>query len=390
MKLLRVGAITYKEWREVLRDRLVLSLSFLLPVILMLVFGYGMTRDVENVPFAVVDYDHSASSREYAHHFIDSRYFRFRGYLAHEREASRMLTDGTVRAVIIIPEQFQWRLLDGRDTQVQTLLDGTFTRSIRTVQGYIEAIHSAAVGELQLEYVAGHLGVPLERARELMQPLKLEVRYLYNEEVRSIWAMAPSLILLILTLVAPLLTALGVVRERETGAIYNVYASTASRAEFLAGKLLPYVLISFVDGFLLWLMVVYQFRVPFRGSPALFLLATLVYVLCASSFGLLLSLVVRTQQAALMITVIVSFLVVNQFSGIFTPVASLTGVNALIAHLLPAMYYNDVIKGVFLKAGTHAAGGGFVTLGWEVGVMAVQAAVVLALAHRRFHKRVAG
>jgi ABC-2 type transport system permease protein len=390
MKLQRVGAVAYKEWREVLRDRLVFSLSFLLPVLLMLVFGYGMTRDVENVPFAVVDYDHSASSRDYAHHFIDSRYFQFRGYLIDEREASRMLVDGTIRAVIIIPEQFQQRLSAGQEAQVQTLLDGTFTRSIRIVQGYIEAIHTAAVGEMQMSYVARHTGVSLEQARELMQPLKLEVRYLYNEEVRSIWAMAPSLIMLILTLVAPLLTALGVVRERETGAIYNVYASTASRAEFLAGKLLPYVLISFVDGFLLWLMVVYQFRVPFRGSLGLFLLATLVYVLSTASFGLLLSLVVRSQQAALMISVIVSFLVVNQFSGIFTPVSSLTGLNALIAHLLPAMYYNDVIEGSFLKAGAGVAASPLVTHGWKVGVMALQSAVVLALAHRLFHKRIPG
>jgi ABC-2 type transport system permease protein/ribosome-dependent ATPase len=129
-------------------------------------------------------------------------------------------------------------------------------------------------------------------------------------------------------------------------------------------------------------MVVYQFGVPFRGSLLLFFLTTLLYIVCASGFGLLLSLVVRTQQAALLISVIASFLIVGQFSGMFTPVASLQGVNSLIAHALPPMYYNDVIEGVFLK------GMGFATLGWEVGVIALQSAVVLALAHRMFHKRI--
>jgi ABC-2 type transport system permease protein/ribosome-dependent ATPase len=188
--------------------------------------------------------------------------------------------------------------------------------------------------------------------------------------------------MMILTLVAPLLAALGVVREKETGSIYNVYASTVSRAEYLAGKLAPYVVMSFISGVILWLMVIYQFRVPFRGSLGLFFVTTFLYVVCASGFGLLLSLLVRTQQAALMISVILSFLIVGQFSGIFTPVSSLTGLNGVIARLLPPMYYNDVLEAVFLK------GMGFAAVGWEAAVIAVQAAAVLTLAHALFHKRV--
>jgi ABC-2 type transport system permease protein/ribosome-dependent ATPase len=382
MNVARVAAVASKEAREILRDRLRCGLASLLPIMWMVLFGYVMARDVENVPFAIRDEDHTAASRDYAQHFIGSRYFRFEGYLRSDREIDRLLDSGAIRAVIIIPAQFQERLLAGRSTAVQTLLDGTFTQTTRTVRGYIEAIHSDAVGEILVGSLAARLSVPVERARDMLQPIRLEVRYLYNEEVRAIWAFAPALILLILTLVAPLLTALGVVQERETGSIYNIYASTASRAEFLAGKLLPYVLISFVDGILLWAMAAYLFGAPFRGSLPLFLVATLFYAIAACGFGLLLSLLVRTQQSALMITVILSMLIVNQFSGMFTPVASLTGANYVIAHLLPPMYYTDVIQGCFLKGMSVSA------LGWKVVVLAVQSAVVLLLAHRLFHKRV--
>src|SRR5262245_2142982 len=125
MKLERVVAVAYKEWREVLRDRIFCALAFLLPLLFMLIFGYGMARDVENVPFAIVDYDRSAMSRDYAHRYIDSRYFRFKGYLRHEQEVDPLLAAGAVRAVMIIPQHFQEFLLAGRAAPVQVLLDGT-------------------------------------------------------------------------------------------------------------------------------------------------------------------------------------------------------------------------------------------------------------------------
>jgi ABC-2 type transport system permease protein len=348
---------------------------------LMVLFGYGMSHDVQDLPFAVVDYDRTDMSRDYVHHFTGSRYFYFKGYVQSTREADRLLADGTIRFLIVIPDHFQEQLLEGEAVQIQTLLDGTFTQTIRTAEGYLEAIHGAVNGELQVQYAARHLNIPLERAEVLLQPVRLEVRYLYNQEMRSIWAVAPSLIMLITTLMAPLLAALGVVREKETGAIYNVYSSTVSRAEFLAGKLLPYTLISSINAVILWVIAVYYFRAPFKGSLSFFILATLMYVVCTTGFGLLLSLLVRTQQAALMISVILSFMIVGQFSGIFTPVSSLTGPSYVMAHLFPPMYYNDVVEGVFLK------GMGFAALWWDAVVMALFSAAVLVMSYALFRKR---
>jgi ABC-2 type transport system permease protein len=377
----RVLAVAHKEWREIIRDRIFCALAFLMPVMLMVVFGYGMSHDVQDLPFAAVDDDRSDMSRDYIRHFTDSRYFRFKGYLQSTREADRLLANGMIRILIVIPPRFQEQLAKGRAVQIQTLLDGTFTQTIRTAAGYVEAINGDANAELQVRYAARRLNLPPQRAEVLLQPVKLEVRYLYNQEMRSIWAVAPSLIMLILTLMAPLLTALGVVREKETGAIYNIYSSTVSRAEFLAGKLLPYTLISFINAIILWLIAVYYFRAPFRGSLPFFALATLLYVVCTSSFGLLLSLLVRTQQAALMISVMLSFMIVGQFSGIFTPVSSLTGASLDLAHLFPPMYYNDVVEGVFLKRL------GFAALWWDAVVFIIFTGVVLALSHTLFRKR---
>jgi drug efflux transport system permease protein len=377
----RVLAVAHKEWREIVRDRIFCALAFLMPAMLMVLFGYGMSHDVQDLPFAVVDYDRTDMSRDYVHHFTGSRYFHFKGYVQSTREADRLLADGTIRFLIVIPDHFQEQLLKGEAVQIQTLLDGTFTQTIRTAEGYLEAINGAVNGELQMEYVARHLNVPLERAAVLLQPVRLEVRYLYNQEMRSIWAVAPSLIMLITTLMAPLLAALGVVREKETGAIYNIYSSTVSRAEFLAGKLLPYTLISSINAVILWLIAVYYFRAPFKGSLSFFILATLMYVVCTTGFGLLLSLLVRTQQAALMISVILSFMIVGQFSGIFTPVSSLTGPSYVMAHLFPPMYYNDVVEGVFLK------GMGFAALWWDAVVMALFSAAVLVMSYALFRKR---
>lgn len=381
MSFKRLLAVAYKEWREILRDRIYFLLAFVLPILFMLVFGYGITPDVENVSLAVVDYDHSTLSRDYAQRYIKSRYFAFKGYQTSLRDVEELMTEGRIRVAIIIPNRFQDDLTQGRSVAIQTLLDGSNTGPARTIQGYIDGINSAANIELQAGYLVRRLGLSLERALVMLQPLKLEVRYLYNQEIRMLWDMAPSLIMFILMLTTPMLTALSVVREKETGAIYNIYVSTISAAEFLAGKLLPNVLISFINAVVLWLLVVVYFGAPFKGSLSFFLVATLFYIICISSIGLLISMLVRTQVAALMITVVLGFIIGVQFSGLMTPIASLVGPNYILAHLFPAMYYNSIIQGAFLK------GLGAAALWREVMVFIVYAIALLGLCYLLFHKR---
>jgi len=381
MNLQRIATVASKEWRETIRDRMIVLLAFLLPILWMLVFGYGLVQDVENIPFAVVDRDHSALSRDYLYRFFGSRYFNFQGYTSSENEAGALLQSGRIRVAIIVPEKFEERLLRGQSVGIQTLIDGTFPLRTDIVKGYVIAINSAFSEERLVDYLSRRSGISVEQAEARARPIKLEVRYLYNEEVRSTWSMVPALVMFTLMVSSPLLTALGIVREKETGSIYNIYSSTVTRFEFLAGKLLPYVVISSVNAGVLWIIATQWFEVPFKGSLPFFLAASLVFVLSSTGIGLLVSLLVRTQIAALVVTMIVSIVPTILYSGLIVPVSSLSPGSQIQAHLFPGMYYTNIVRGAFLK------GVGPEVLWMDVFALAVYAAILRTVGYRLFTKR---
>lgn len=381
MNLRLIGAVALKEWKETTRDRLFLLLAFLLPALWLVVFGYGLNLDVENIPLAALDRDHSALSRDYLYRFIQSRYFSFHGYADDERALGRLLTETKIRAAIVVPERFQEQLAAGEPVTVQTLLDGTFPLHTDIAKGYVIAINQAFTEERVIDHLRRSRGFTQEQARRLVRPLTVEVRYLYNEEVRSTWSMVPALVMFTLMLATPLLTALGVVREKETGSIYNIYSSTLSRAEFLTGKLLPYVAISLVNVWVLWLMAVTLFQVPFKGSLLFFFSGSVLFVLCGTGVGLLISLLVNTQMAALIITMVVAMVPTILFSGLLVPVSSLSRGAQVQAHLFPAMYYTDIVRGSFLK------GVGLDVIWIDLLALASFATVTSGITYRLFTKR---
>jgi ABC-2 type transport system permease protein/ribosome-dependent ATPase len=366
---------------ETVRDRLFLLMAFLLPGLWMVVFGYGLVLDVEHVPFAVLDRDQSSSSRDYLYRFIDSRYFDFRGSVSDEREIDRLLGDTSIRMAIVVPERFEERLLAGRSVTVQTLLDGTFPLHADTTKGYVIAVNNSFTQELITDFLTRTRGLVPAEARRLTEPVSLETRYLYNEEVRSTWSMVPALIMFTLMVASPLLTALGVVREKETGSIYNIYSSTASKAEFLVGKLAPYFAISTINVGVLWMIAVWLFRVPFKGNIAVFFAASMLFVLCSVGIGLVISLLVRTQMAALLITIVIAMVPTLLFSGLLVPVSSLSSGAQVQAHLFPMMYYTDVVRGSFLK------GLGWKSMWVDLFALAGFAVVLQLVAYGLFTKR---
>ncbi|MDD2580937.1 MAG: ABC transporter permease [Desulfuromonadaceae bacterium] len=381
MNMKRVVVVAHKEWREIIRDRVFFSLSFIVPVVMMLLLGYGLSLDVENIPFAVVDYDRSALSRDYTYRFIGSRYFAFKGYVSDERALARLLTENRVRAAIIIPEKFQERLLNDRPVRVQTLIDGTFPSRTMITKGYVIAINSAASQELLAGYLSRKGGMPLKEARQVLQPVSLEVRFLYNQSVKSIWSIAPKLIMVILMVSPPFLTALGVVREKESGSIYNIYASTVSRGEFLFGKVTPYIAISSFNSLVLWALATQLFGAPFKGNFLFYLTATFLYLICTTGIGLLVSVLVRTQIAAMMVTAIVTLVPGVLYSGVLIPITSLTKTAQMVAHCLPAMYYTNIVVGCFLK------GVGLRVLWLDTLVLVLYATALFTLGYSLFHKR---
>ncbi|MEW6703767.1 MAG: ABC transporter permease [Pseudomonadota bacterium] len=383
MNTARVAALARKEWREILRDRLYLLLAFALPLLLMLVFGHGMSQEVEHVGLAVLDEDRSASSREYLDHFTRTHHFRAIGALRSADEIDTVLASGRARAVVRVAPGFARELHRGGTAQVQFVIDGTFTAPARTLRGYLEAVHAAAGAQTRAGALARMAGRPAERTLPQVQPLKLQVRYLYNEEVRSIWTIAPSLLMLILLMVPPLLSAVSVVREKETGAIYNLRCSTLTRAEFMAGKLAPNFAASCLNVLVLWGVAVLYFGVPFKGSAAVLLAGSALYVLGTTALGLLISLLVATQQAAIIIATITASIVAIQFSGLFAPVESMQGVNQWIARAMPASHYREILIGSFLKRS------GFGVLWADFAALVAFAAVVLVACHALYRKRTA-
>jgi len=381
MNIKRIFVVAHKEWREIVRDRLFFSLAFIVPAFLMILFGYGISMDVEDIPFVVMDQDGSRMSRDYSYRFIDSRYFDFKGYVHDEHTLTLLLTDNKVRAAIIIPEHFQKDLLNGRPVHVQTLIDGTFPFRAQTTKGYVTAINAAMSRELLAGYLSRTRGIPIERARGIVRPVRLEVRYLYNQSVKSIWSVAPKLIMVIMMLSPPFLTALGVVREKESGSIYNIYASTVRRGEFLLGKLVPYVGISTMNMFILWLMATKLYGAPFKGQVSFFVPASILYVICTTGIGLVASVFVRTQIAAIIVTVILTMIPAVLYSGCLIPIPSLSGQAQTIAHMLPAMYYTNIVMGSFLK------GVGLKSLWPNVLILAGYATILFTIGFSLFTKR---
>jgi ABC-2 type transport system permease protein len=377
----RVAVLAGREAREILRDKLFFALVFVVPGLLMLVFGYGLSYDVENIPIGLVDNDRSPMSRDYAARFLDSRYFDFKGAAEDERPLIPLLSSNRLRAVIIIPSNFGHDLLSGRSASVQTLIDGTFPFRAQTTKGYIISINNAANSDLLAGAVARGQGIRDSEARALMRPVELQVRLLYNPGMKSSWTLAPRLMMVILIIVPPFCTALGVIREVESGAIYNIYSSTAGRLEYLLGKLSPYVLISTVNAVVLFLMVTRLFGAPFKGSMAIFAPATLLYIVCTTGIGLAVSVLVRTQMAAMVVTAIVTIVPAVLYSGVFVPIQSLTPSARFTAHLLPSLYYNNIVIGCFLK------GLGVESLWREMLVLAGYASGLFALGLLVFHKR---
>jgi ribosome-dependent ATPase len=359
----RVWAFARREAIEIGHDSVRLTFAIFGPILLMIVFGFGITLDVEKLTFAILDKDQTPTSRLYADAFRGSVYFDERTPLHSYEEADRRLRNGELRFVIEVPPGFQRELQRGGQPRVLTYLDGANAFRAETARGYVEAAHRAVEKQLRRQF-----NVPDAR-----KPMNIEVRALYNQAFESVYAMVPGNIMLLLILIPSMLTALSVVREKELGSIANFYAAPATRGEFLLGKQLPYVAIALVQFIALVLIALIIFGVPIKGSISTLVVGGVLFVLAATGFGLLISVFVSSQTAAIFAAAIITILPAVQFSGMFVPVSSLTGGASLAATIFPSTYFQAVSVGTFTKA-----------LGWtalwpSVAALAIISSVYFAL-----------
>lgn len=337
----RLFGYSHRESLELLRDPVRLVFSLLGSVILMFVLAYGITMDVEDLSFAVLDRDQTPQSREYVQNMSGSRYFTEHEPFGSQAELDRRMATGEVSVALEIPSGFGRDLLRGRSVELGVWVDGAMPFRGETARGYVQGLNF----DYQTQLAERTLGrVPQINAADI------ELRYRYNQDFKSLHAMLPGVIPLLLVMIPAVLMALGVVREKELGSITNLYATPVTSLEFLLGKQLPYIGVSMVSFFGMTALAVTVFSVPLKGSFLTLALAALIFVTATTGLGLLISSFTKTQIAALVVTVIITMLVTVSFSGLTDPVSSLEGAGAVMGKLFPATYFLNISRGVFTKA----------------------------------------
>jgi ribosome-dependent ATPase len=336
----RIFAYSLREALELRRDTIRLTFAVLGTAILMVIFGYGITLDVEDIPVADLDFDQTPGSRDYIRSFSGSRYFLEKEPLADLAELNRRLKNNDISVAIIVPDGFGKDVKSGRPAEVSVWIDGAMPFRATTIRGYVEALHQSYLLDL-----ASGGAAPVNS----VLPVKIEPRFRYNQSFESINAMAPAVIALLLLFIPSMLTAVGVVREKELGSIVNFYVTPVTRLEFLLGKQLPYVVLGVINFFFLVFMTVFIFGVPVKGDFFTLLLGSILYVSAATAFGLFVSTFTNTQVAALFGSALLTMIPALMFSGLIHPVTSLEGGARVIGLGFPMTYFLKVSHGVFMK-----------------------------------------
>jgi len=327
----RLKALIVKESRELIRDPVTVTLAVIMPLIMLFLFGYAVNLDVERVALGIHDLDNTPASRDLSARFVSSRYFELKQQLTDIHDLESALRDSTIKVGVVIPAGFARHLLRDESSPVQVIVDGGYPVLARLASAYAEA-------------VIGNFPVRREAA------VQVQARVWFNPALRSVNFVIPGLFAVILMAFPPLLTALAIVREKESGTIERIYASPVTSGEFIVGKLAPYGLVAFLEILMVIAVGFAWFQVPIAGSPALLLGSAFIYVLTTVGIGLLVSSLVRTQLAAMLITLIVTLMPSFLFSGFLFPLFTMPLGLQLYSRLFPAGDFMEISRGVVLKS----------------------------------------
>ncbi len=337
MDPVRLWAMARKEWIQIRRDPRSMILAFVLPLFLLLFFGYAISWDVDDIPLAVVDHDGTAGSRKLVEAFVSSGYFVVAQHTATVAEAEEDLVRARVRGVLTIPPGYDRSLRSGEGATVQLLLDGSDANTANIAQNYAYAI------------VARHGMAEVTGGRRAFQPLRLEPRTWYNPTLQSRHMIVPGLIAVIMSIIAALLTALTIAREWERGTMEQLAATPVGRLEVILGKLVPYVGIGLFDVALVVSAGMVFFGTPFNGNVLYLSVLTLLFLIGALGLGVFISAAAKSQVFATQVAIVATYLPALLLSGFLFDVDSMPRVLNLISHLVPARYYVAVTRGIMLK-----------------------------------------
>ena len=362
--LRRLLSYASRETLELMRDPIRLTMSFLGSMVLMVVIGYGITMDVEDLSYAVFDRDQSSISLDYRNALSGSRYFDEKPAITSYADMDKRMKSGDISLAVEIPPEFGQYVHKGEQVEIGAWIDGAMPSRAETIEGYVTGIHVKWL---------------LQQASQMSQAqssssINVVSRYLYNPDIRSLVAIVPAVIPMLLLMIPALLTSLAVVREKELGSIINLYVTPVSKLEFLLGKQLPYIATSFISFLLLVAMAVWLFNGPLKGDVLALFVIALLFVTFSTSFGLLASVFTNSQIAAILLTTIGTMVPAVQFAGMITPVSALEGAGRLIGEVHPVSYFLLASRGIFSK------GLGFGTLDFAVFAIAIAIPITLWLA----------
>lgn len=370
----RLTAIIIKEFVQLLRDPRTLAMALLMPVVQLLLFGYAITTEVEHLPTIVLDQSQSQESRALLQRFVNSRFFDLRERAGSASDIERAIDHGAVRVGIVIPPDYDELILAGRTAQIQVIVDASDPLVARSALSTAEAIGQIASLEIVSRMLA-RSGAPVRGL-----PLEVRTRAWYNPDLRSVNFMVPGLLAVVLNMLTLMLTAMAIVRERELGTLEQLVATPIRKTELMLGKILPYVVLGYVDITLALLLAAFWFKVPIRGSLLLLYGLVLIFYLATLGQGILISTVSRTQRQAMQASFF-AFLPTILLSGFMFPREGMPVLIQWIGYVLPLTYFLIIVRGIVLK------GIGFVDLSSQIVPLAILGVIFFSVSVVRFQKR---
>lgn len=375
MSFTRFLAVAKKEIVQVLRDSRSLIIVLIMPVILVLLFGYGVNLDLRHLPIYVYDRDGSQQSQDLLKRFQASDYFEIVRVVNNYSDLTRAIDDGDAKMGVVIPWDFSQRLHDGRSVNVQALVDGTDDNTANVLIGYSQAVVQGYSSDIQLDWLRarGQIAQPA--------PVSVDTRTWYNENLESSAFIVPGVLALVMSVIGAFLTSLTIAREWERGTMEQLISTPVTPLEIMFGKLVPYFAIGMIDVIVCALLALYWFDVPFRGSFLTLLLASAMFMIVVLSMGFFISVIAKSQLAASQIALLATFLPAFLLSGFLYAIEQMPVALQWITRILPARYYVSVLKKIFLKGSPPAL------LYADLVPLAIFTLLLALLATHSFHKR---
>ncbi len=373
----RTRAVARKEFLHILRDPQSLAAALATPLLMLLLFGYALTLDVDRIPTLIYDWDRSPQSRDLIAQFQGSRYFQILGSVDKYRSIEQAIDRDRCLLAVVFPRGFGRDLLAGRRPQVQLILDGSDSNTASIAKSYTDVVIQAWSSQVRTAAMERRAGSGID------PPVDGRLRVVYNDEMKSRNYIVPGLIAVILAIISALITSLTIAREWEMGTMEQLLSTPLRPAEIVLGKMLAFFALGFVDTLISIGIGVALFGIPLRGNPLLLIVTSCLFLIGALGWGILISATARSQLLAYQIGMVSSFLPAFLLSGFVYSIENMPAAIQVVTHIVPARYFVSILKGVFLK------GVGIEILWGEIAFLFAYAAIVFLVATKKLRQKVA-